>query len=68
MEMPEKLDDHEKATLLMYMEQVGLPPWGGSKADVQIQVLMALCDWGKDRAENAFKEAQSKGYASNEQR
>ncbi len=52
------LPDYQKALLLLYIMQRGLPDWAYGQEE---SVLAKLLDWPIDRAEKAFQEAQAKG-------
>ncbi len=56
------LEDWEKALLLLYVQQDGLPPWADNQHE---PVLAALCGWTEERAVAAFKEAEQRGTVDN---
>lgn len=57
------LKDHEKATLFLYLTQVGLPPWAETEKEKQILALAAITGWTKERAQSELDRSIACGYA-----
>ena len=57
----DKLRDYEKATMILYILNEGLPDWAGGSIDATLARLM---DWPLDRATEAFNKAEQEGLIS----
>jgi hypothetical protein len=58
------LTDGEKATLLVYISEHGMPKWASGNR--QHAALAALTGWGTNRAKAALKRAEDSGYLDTE--
>lgn len=56
-----KAPDFEKALLLLYALQIGMPPWANGDA---AEVLARLMDWPIERAVAAMQTAVNHGFAT----
>lgn len=57
------LADWEKATLFLYLTQIGVPPWAKGDKNWQPKVMAALAGWTADQAAAAFEEATRRGMS-----
>jgi hypothetical protein len=60
------LSDRDKALLFLYVTQVGMPPWAQHE-DGQVELMMKLCDWTKERARKAFEDSSEAGLVDKHQ-
>lgn len=56
--------DHVRATLFLFLHQIGLPEW--AQGDNQPKALALLAGWDEERARKALNAACQVGYATKE--